>query len=96
MKRNIATAVMLLLLCVLLCACGYRDRNSGTAPSVTQAPLDDLTDMTPDAEDGMIDDDAAENGVVDEDSDRIGDRTKDDNILDENYTTPIPRESMKP
>ena len=95
MKRNIAMALMLLLLCVLLCACGYRDRNSVTAPKQTpDSRVDDRTDMMPDPEDGIIDDNAGRDGFVSGEGEEIG---GEDSVLDESYlTTPNPKASMKP
>ena len=100
MKRNMATAIMILLLCVLLCACGYRDRNTGTtANDAARDPMKDRTDMAPDTEDGIIDENSDDNGVI-TDGRETGEKADDESVLDESFLSPSPdpgpKTSMKP
>ena len=96
MKRNMATAIMILLLCVLLCACGYRDRNTGTtANDAARDPMKDRTDMAPDTEDGIIDENSDDNGVI-TDGRETGEKADDESVLDESFLSPRPSPSPDP
>ena len=61
MKRKILVLILSLLLCVSLCACGSYRANDDRMDKGTNH---DQTEMTPDAEDGFVDDETASDGII--------------------------------
>lgn len=60
-KRKLFALILTLLLCVSLCACGNYRSNDGMMDKDTDRGQ---TEMTPDAEDGIVDDNTGTNGII--------------------------------
>ena len=65
MKNKAIAMLLVLLLCLSLCACGSYRNSYGTDTMDRNGTNENSIDMTPDIGDGMVRDNNANDGVVD-------------------------------